>query len=62
MGCVAPGKIRRKKDGQCLRLTTLPPSCAVVMKSGNLKFLECCNGTALNLSNTTTWEPPEMFI
>jgi hypothetical protein len=24
----------------CVRLTTLPPSCAVVMKSGNLKFLE----------------------
>ena len=34
-------------------LTTLPPSCAVVMKSGNLNFLEpsgplqACNGTAL---------------
>jgi len=28
------------KDGRCLRLTTLPPSCAVVMKSGNLNFLE----------------------
>jgi hypothetical protein len=32
---------------------TLPPSCAVVMKSGNLNFLEpsgplqACNGTAL---------------
>jgi hypothetical protein len=37
----------------CVRLTTLPPSCAVVMKSGNLKFLEpsgplqACNGAAL---------------
>ena len=36
-----------------MRLTTLPPSCAVVMKSGNLNFLEpsgplqACNGTAL---------------
>jgi hypothetical protein len=36
-------------------LTTLPPFCAVVMKSGNLKFLEpsgslqACNGTALAL-------------
>ena len=36
-------------------LTTLPPSCAVVMKSGNLNFLEssgpvqACNGTALLL-------------
>ena len=34
-------------------LTTLPPSCVVVMKSGNLNFLEpsgplhACNGTAL---------------
>ena len=41
------------KGGQCIRLTTLPPSCAVVMKSGNLNFLEpsgplqACNGTAL---------------
>jgi len=41
------------KGGRWLRLTTLPPSCAVVMKSGNLKFLEpcrplqACNGTAL---------------
>ena len=36
-----------------MRLTTLPPSCAVVMKSGDLNFLEpsgslqACNGTAL---------------
>ena len=35
-----------------MRLTTLPPFCAVVMKSGNLNFLEpsgppqACNGTA----------------
>jgi hypothetical protein len=39
--------------GRCVRLTTLPPSCAVVMKCGNLNFLEpsgllqACNGTAL---------------
>jgi hypothetical protein len=26
------------KGGRCLRLTTLPPSCAVIMKSGNLNF------------------------
>ena len=38
-----------------VRLTTLPPSCAVVMKSGNLNFLElsgplqACNGTDLPL-------------
>jgi hypothetical protein len=41
------------KGGRCVRLTTLPPSCAVVMKSGNLNFLEpsgplqSCNGTTL---------------
>jgi len=41
------------KGGRCERLTTLPPSCAVVMKSGNLYFLEpsgplqVCNGTDL---------------
>ena len=41
------------KDGRCVRLTTLPPSCAVVMKSGHLNFLEpsgppqACNGTDL---------------
>jgi len=43
------------KGGRCGRLTTLQPSCAVVMKSGNLNFLEPsgtlqpCNGTALPL-------------
>ena len=43
------------KGGRCVRLTTLPPSCAVVTKSGNLNFLEpsgpvqACNGTALPL-------------
>ena len=41
------------KGGRCVRLTTLPPSCAVVTKSGNLNFLEpsgllqACNGTVL---------------
>jgi hypothetical protein len=41
------------KYGRCVRLTTLPPSCAVVKKTGNLNFLEpcgppqACNGTAL---------------
>jgi len=44
------------KSGRCVRLTTLPPSCAVVMKSGNLNFLEhsgplqACKGTALPYS------------
>ena len=42
------------KSGQCVGLTTSPPSCAVVTK-GNLNFLEpsgpvqACNGTALPL-------------
>jgi hypothetical protein len=47
----------------CVRLTTLPPSCAVVMKSGNLNFLEpsaplqACNGTAVSVLHysTTSW-------
>jgi hypothetical protein len=40
------------KGGRCVRLTTSQPSCARVMKSGNLNFLEpsgplqACNGTA----------------
>ena len=28
------------KGGRCVRVITLPPSCAVVTKSGNLNFLE----------------------
>jgi len=41
------------KGGRCVRLTTLRPSCAVIMKSGNLNFLDpsgplqACNGIAL---------------
>ena len=48
-----PGAFPGGKGGRCVRLTTLPISCAVVMKSGNLNFLEpsgplqACNGTAL---------------
>ena len=44
------------KGGRCVRLKTLPPSCAVVMKSANLNFLEpsgplqACNGTAFTYS------------
>jgi hypothetical protein len=43
------------KGGRCVRLTTLPPSCALVMKSGNLNFLgpsgplQAYNGTGLPL-------------
>ena len=49
------------KGGQYIRLTTLPPSCAFVMKSGNLNFLEpsgppqTCNGTALPLPDKLNW-------
>jgi len=41
------------KGGRCVRLTNLPTSCAVVMKSESPNFLEpsgpvqACNGTAL---------------
>jgi hypothetical protein len=43
------------KGGRFVGLTTLPPYCAVVKKSGNLNFLEssgplqACNGIALPL-------------
>ena len=48
-----PGVFSGGKGGRCVRLTTLPPSCAVVMISGKLNFLEpsgplqACNGAAL---------------
>ena len=48
-----PWGISWGKGGRCVRLTTLPPSCTVVMNSGNFNFLEpsgplqSCNGTAL---------------
>jgi hypothetical protein len=48
-----PGIFPGGKGGRCVRQTTLPPSCAVVMKSVNLNLLEpsgplqACNGTAL---------------
>jgi hypothetical protein len=50
-----PGEFPGVKCSRCVGLTTLPPSCPVVMKSGNLNFLEpswplqACNGTALPL-------------
>ena len=50
-----PGVFPGGKGSRCIRLTTLPPSCAVVKKYGNLNFLktsgplQACNGTALPL-------------
>jgi len=35
-----PGLFLGGKGGRCIRLTTLPPSCAVVTNSGSLNFLE----------------------
>ena len=55
------------KGGQCVRLTTLLPSCAVVMKSGNLNFLEpsgplqACKGTALLLPLPLPLRPLRML-
>ena len=53
------------KGGRCVRLTTLPLSCAVVTKFGNLNFLEpsgplqACNGTALPFYDSYTALRPE---
>ena len=60
-----PGAFPGGKGGRCVRLTTLPLSCAVFMKSGNLNLLEpsgplqACNGTALpfNMGNQTRGLP-----
>jgi hypothetical protein len=47
-----PGVFPGGKGGRCVRLTTLQPSCAVIMKFGNLNFpepfgpLQACKGTA----------------
>ena len=55
-----PGVFLGDKGSGCVELTTLPPSCAVVMKSGSLNFLEpsgpfqTCNGTALL---SLMWKP-----
>jgi len=43
------------KGGRCVRLASLPPSCAVFISFVNLNFLEHsgplqdCNGTALRI-------------
>ena len=48
-----PGVFPGGNGGRCVRLITLPPSCAVVMTSGNFNFLEpsgplqACNGNAV---------------
>ena len=55
------------KGGRWVRLTTLPPSCAVVTKSGNLNFLEpsgplqACNGIALPSIYITRLASNEIF-
>ena len=49
------------KGGRCVKLIVLPPPCAVVMKSGNISFLEhsgplqACNGTTLR-NNASNWQ------
>ena len=47
-----PGAFLGGKGGRCVRLTTLSSSCAIVMKSGNLNFLELSG--PLRASNGTT--------
>ena len=53
-----PGIFPGSKGGRCVGLTTLPPSCATVLKSGSLNLLEpsrpvqAFNGIALPLPLT----------
>jgi len=51
-----PGAFPGGKSGRCVRLTTLPPSCAVVTKSESFDFLEP-SGTDLRSSNYYKWHP-----
>ena len=56
------------KGGRCVRPTTLPPSCAVVMNSGNPNFLEpsrplqACKGTDLPYPSLSILENISVFI
>jgi hypothetical protein len=50
------------KGGRCVRLTTLTPSCAVVMKCGNLNFLEPSGPTFTPDSDNATASVSWQFI
>ena len=58
---MVPGEFPGGKCSRCVWLTTSPPPCAVVMKSGNIIFLEpcgplqACKGTELPLSFYITY-------
>jgi len=71
---MSTGEFPWGKCGRCIRLITLPLPCAVVMKSGNLNFLEpsgplqACNGTDLpfylliSLYNNSTQHLHTVFL
>ena len=67
---IISNNIYPNKDGlcRCVRMTTLPPSYAVVMKSGDLNFLEpsgpllSCKGTALSLHFTCHCVVPDCTV
>ena len=56
------------KGGRCVSLITLPPSCALVMKSGNLNCMELSgppqvsNGTDLPLPFCTASNSLRRFL
>ena len=62
------GDVLEVKCGRSVRLTTLPPSSAVVKKSGNLNFLEhsgplqACNGITLPFYPNSLRPPHSPFV
>jgi hypothetical protein len=47
--------------GRCVRLTTLPPSCAVVKKSGDLNFLETSGPPQALIRTALLYSPPPLL-
>jgi len=63
-----PGIFLGCKGDRCVGLTTLPPSCAIVLKSGSLILLEplgsvqVCNGIVLPLTTNIRKKLATWFV